>query len=1567
MKPIDPSDTDGRDSIIEESKSSRGETNKTLSSEGNNGRNEETTDSVTQDTNGATGTVEEVKMNVDSIPEDKKQAAMDDLEDEFVASGTGLVATAKQESQVPSDLEQCVNLPAKATEVNSDDPHIGRVLQRSKIVPSGIGQDLVGTVLDYRETSGRVPSRWSVEWPFGDQILGEEWVTADFSVETPVQQKPPLDIVQQRYQHAVQNALGSSDILSTLVLLAALEEVLQTSLHQSQDTQSTGGNTHSPHPPLYYTTNPSSYLQPPSMESDSPTTNSNAVQLTPINIGQRLRTGCQWAWNYLVAQQPPAPPPPPPTSLRRTLRQPKPVIIPTVPAPLPVQRGGRVAMWWLEELEKQGAERGKGGGRPGKESARRNDKLDKNSNKKPAIKGAGNEGRNEGNDKEAKARKSVDSVVEDDEEVSDAQNDDEDDEYSLKEDDGDESSEQLQDVEHERENYIGRVASPVRACDEDAEEDTPGEDREEDVPFNNPYLQPTLAAFLEYSAPPKALSAGDVQTAMCSCLVRIKHNKRVAAYGLPTASLLSIDEVVLNRETPDYPSGTVALKCVSGETFAELQKMDPQNFGRCKFVMDVVGDNEKSRHVERQQELFLKETDFKQQKAWDKWRFKGIHEGYAHWPSWKEAVADWLEANCDSPVSEKKQDEIPEVATDDVMLAKSLEESEISGRRRPTRRGVSSGFSEGVFYGNQSQLTQKQLMDALVRLVKVSQFQTLMGLQSLVADDSSNPVRRARIALGKLVWKRNQLVRKEVNVDLSDSYLVKMLSVTPLVEIQRPIPENKDALGTTATKEWDLSNEEMDLVVYLKSLHRTELQLRRLVLKHLAEIPFSIVATAADERAGTMESMDCSDFEDLSTIEWFSVGHECLSKDIFRPSELEITTDMTPCIWYRITQYSKSTKSSDEDGDGDETEPATVDRRMRFKAVALTSLIDNVTNGDTSTLILTQAQVSAGIKAAELERHRSSEKPASCNPFAGSVGDLVTLIPVDDAKEPTAEITGKVVGHDSVFDIDFEEVEYRILILPETSSTKPGEAFWATLDIRADNSTLMCQPVGPSTLWYSIEQFDYHSGSPAFRECQAIVSWLRRQSKALPFIEPVDPVALNIPNYFETIKNPMDISTIDEKLENGHYSSIPPGQTIGQTPVARMLNGPFRKDIELMFNNAMLFNPPDDWIHQAAALLKKNTLKKITEASKSADHQLSFSTGQHRQKRSVYVDEDSDVDIYEYESDRDEDFETGGTRRSRKRNRGRTSTNKDDSSSRAIEHSVRLQNTLRDTVGLRGPFANLPVNSDASSFSLPPRWSCRRSLGARDDGQSTTLNQAQEVADLLAMQRELEEHEVANMRRSTRTQQGLDASVKDYKHSKDDFEYFVEDASTLEDARSAAPRSRVEIEVELERCHEEYYAKLYQEYSSLLTSSVSKKLPNIEGSSSIGLYVNGSFPPFLGTVVPLSGISEASWEIRSPFVVPALRWVIRGLIGSGHLTAIEPLTADSSMSSGVIIANDVYYWDAQLQPFEVLNLRELQRRKRANIADEEASEEDIELSEYEKLRAERVARNAERLKALGLG
>ena len=64
--------------------------------------------------------------------------------------------------------------------------------------------------------------------------------------------------------------------------------------------------------------------------------------------------------------------------------------------------------------------------------------------------------------------------------------------------------------------------------------------------------------------------------------------------------------------------------------------------------------------------------------------------------------------------------------------------------------------------------------------------------------------------------------------------------------------------------------------------------MRNLVLKNLAEILVAIVATAAEERAGTMESMDAADFEYPSSIERLSTGQL-----IFRPAELQSTTDMT--------------------------------------------------------------------------------------------------------------------------------------------------------------------------------------------------------------------------------------------------------------------------------------------------------------------------------------------------------------------------------------------------------------------------------------------------------------------------------------------------------------------------------------------------------------------------------------------------------------------------------------------------------------------------------------------------
>ena len=59
------------------------------------------------------------------------------------------------------------------------------------------------------------------------------------------------------------------------------------------------------------------------------------------------------------------------------------------------------------------------------------------------------------------------------------------------------------------------------------------------------------------------------------------------------------------------------------------------------------------------------------------------------------------------------------------------------------------------------------------------------------------------------------------------------------------------------------------------------------------------------------------------------------------------------------------------------------------------------------------------------------------------------------------------------------------------------------------------------------------------------------------FLLPVDPVALNIPHYHQVVKNPMDLSTMGDKLKQGQYS----------TAVE------FKKDFDLMIKNCLTFNP----------------------------------------------------------------------------------------------------------------------------------------------------------------------------------------------------------------------------------------------------------------------------------------------------------------------------------------------------------------------------------------------------------
>ncbi|KAL2459586.1 Transcription factor GTE10 [Forsythia ovata] len=91
------------------------------------------------------------------------------------------------------------------------------------------------------------------------------------------------------------------------------------------------------------------------------------------------------------------------------------------------------------------------------------------------------------------------------------------------------------------------------------------------------------------------------------------------------------------------------------------------------------------------------------------------------------------------------------------------------------------------------------------------------------------------------------------------------------------------------------------------------------------------------------------------------------------------------------------------------------------------------------------------------------------------------------------------------------------------------------------------------------------------KQCETLLNRLMAHQYAWVFNEPVDAVKLNIPDYFNVIKHPMDLGTIKRKLLSGEYSS-PMG---------------FAADVRLTFENALTYNPRGNDYHYMAETMKK--------------------------------------------------------------------------------------------------------------------------------------------------------------------------------------------------------------------------------------------------------------------------------------------------------------------------------------------------------------------------------------------
>mmetsp|Transcript_33222 Transcript_33222/g.70790 ORF Transcript_33222/g.70790 Transcript_33222/m.70790 type:complete len:228 (+) Transcript_33222:289-972(+) len=102
------------------------------------------------------------------------------------------------------------------------------------------------------------------------------------------------------------------------------------------------------------------------------------------------------------------------------------------------------------------------------------------------------------------------------------------------------------------------------------------------------------------------------------------------------------------------------------------------------------------------------------------------------------------------------------------------------------------------------------------------------------------------------------------------------------------------------------------------------------------------------------------------------------------------------------------------------------------------------------------------------------------------------------------------------------------------------------------------------------------------RKCLPLVKKLINHEDGWVFKDAVDPVELGIPDYFDIVEYPMDLTLVANKLEDGAYKDI----------------ASFEKDTKLVFENAILFNGEDSDVGSMAkgmldtfATDLKNTLK----------------------------------------------------------------------------------------------------------------------------------------------------------------------------------------------------------------------------------------------------------------------------------------------------------------------------------------------------------------------------------------
>ena len=165
-------------------------------------------------------------------------------------------------------------------------------------------------------------------------------------------------------------------------------------------------------------------------------------------------------------------------------------------------------------------------------------------------------------------------------------------------------------------------------------------------------------------------------------------------------------------------------------------------------------------------------------------------------------------------------------------------------------------------------------------------------------------------------------------------------------------------------------------------------------------------------------------------------------------------------------------------------------------------------------------------------------------------------------------------------------------------------------------------------------------------ESRTILKELQNKPEAEAFKQPVDWKGLNLPDYPQIIKKPMDLQTIETKLNRKQYANA----------------FEFAEDMGLVWSNAKTYNQPGSGIFLVAESLGKsweqkfNRIRKVSAASEKKDDKatqsfqsqnkapISSSLGENKLRPSTPVQPANSESKYEPLGDHLSDLELKATR-----------------------------------------------------------------------------------------------------------------------------------------------------------------------------------------------------------------------------------------------------------------------------------------------------------------------------------